>query len=88
MLGFSFANAVLNRDLAESNRKLAEVEARSGKRAVVLLALVSAATRMFPAVKYALGHGRACSPRSGCWGRGACCAGSDARVNKATLLVW
>jgi hypothetical protein len=61
VLGFSFANAVLNRDLAESNRKLAEVEARSGKRAVVLLALVSAATRMFPAVKYALGHGRACS---------------------------
>jgi hypothetical protein len=60
-LSFNFANAVLNRDLAESDRLRAEVEARWGKRAVVSLAMVIAATRIFPAVKYALGHGLACS---------------------------
>jgi hypothetical protein len=60
-LGFAFAKAVLHRDLAESDRLRGEVESRWGKRAVVSLALVIAATRVFPAVKYGLGHGRACS---------------------------
>lgn len=60
-LGSNFAKAVLNRDLAESDRLRTEVVARWGKRAAVSLAMVIAATRMFPAVKYALGHGRACS---------------------------
>lgn len=60
-LGYSFAKAVLARDLAESDRLRAQVEARWGRRAVVTLALAIASSRVFPAVKYALGHGRACS---------------------------
>jgi hypothetical protein len=59
-LGYTFARAVLARDLAESDRLRAEVEQRWGPRAVVSLALAIASSRMFPAVKYALGHGRAC----------------------------
>jgi len=60
-LGFAFAKAVVHRDLAESDRLRGEVVARWGRRAVVSLALVIASTRVFPAVKYALGHARACS---------------------------
>jgi lambda repressor-like predicted transcriptional regulator len=60
-LGFAFAKAVLHRDLPESDRLRGEVESRWGKRAVVSLALVIAATRVFPAVKYGLGYGRTCS---------------------------
>jgi hypothetical protein len=60
-LGYSFAKAVLARDLAESDRLRAQVETRWGRRAVVSLALAIASSRVFPAVKYALGHGRACS---------------------------
>jgi hypothetical protein len=60
-LGYSFARAVLARDLAESDRLRAQLETRWGPRAVVSLALAIASSRVFPAVKYALGHGRACS---------------------------
>ncbi|HYL68937.1 MAG TPA: hypothetical protein VEX69_07220 [Candidatus Limnocylindria bacterium] len=60
-LGFTFAKAVLHRDLAESDRLRGEIVARWGRRALVSLALAIAATRIFPAVKYALGHARACS---------------------------
>jgi hypothetical protein len=60
-LGFSFAKAVLRRDLAESDRLRSEVVARWGQRAIVSWSLMIAATRVFPAVKYRLGHGRACS---------------------------
>jgi hypothetical protein len=60
-VGYRFAKAVLERDLAESDRLRAEVESRWGKRAVVLLGLGIAATRTFPTVKYAMGHGRECS---------------------------
>ena len=60
-LGYAFAKAVLHRDLAESDRLRGEVVARWGRRALVSLALAIAVTRVFPAVKYALGHARACS---------------------------
>lgn len=60
-LGFTFAKAVRNRDLAESDRLRGEVVARWGRRALVSLALAIASTRVFPAVKYALGHARTCS---------------------------
>jgi alkylhydroperoxidase family enzyme len=60
-LGYAFAKAVLHRDLTESDRLRGEVVARWGRRALVSLALAIAVTRVFPAVKYALGHARACS---------------------------
>jgi hypothetical protein len=60
-LGYAFAKAVLHRALAESDRLRGEVVARWGRRALVSLALAIAVTRVFPAVKYALGHARACS---------------------------
>ena len=60
-LGFKFARAVLQRDIAEADRLRAEVECRWGKKGLVSLALTIAASRVFPAVKYALGHGHACT---------------------------
>jgi lambda repressor-like predicted transcriptional regulator len=60
-LGYAFTKAVLNRDLAESDRLRGEVVARWSRRALVSLGLAIAATRVFPALKYALGHARACS---------------------------
>ena len=60
-LGFRFAKAVLQRDLVAGERLREEVTARWGKRALVSLALTIAASRVFPTVKYALGHGQACS---------------------------
>jgi hypothetical protein len=60
-LGFKFAKAVLQRDVAEADRLRAEVECRWGKKGLVSLALTIAASRVFPAVKYALGHGHACT---------------------------
>jgi hypothetical protein len=59
--GYTFARAVLARDLAGSDRLRAQAETRWGHRALVSLALAIASSRVFPAVKYALGHGRACS---------------------------
>ncbi len=61
LLGYRFAQAVLARDLAESDRLRAEVAQKWGRRAVVSLALTIASSRIFPTVKYALGYGRACS---------------------------
>jgi hypothetical protein len=61
VLGFKFAKAVVQRDIAEADRLRAEVECRWGKKGLVSLALTIAASRVFPAVKYALGHGHACT---------------------------
>jgi hypothetical protein len=60
-LGFRFARAVLARDLGESDRLRAEVLKRWGQRGLVCLALTIASSRTFPNIKYALGHGRACT---------------------------
>jgi hypothetical protein len=60
-LGFKFAKAVLQRDIAEADRLRTEVVSRWGKKGLVSLALTIAASRVFPAVKYALGHGHACT---------------------------
>lgn len=60
-LGFRFGRAVLQRDIAESDRLRGEIVSRWGKRAVVSLALTIASSRVYPAVKYALGHGHACT---------------------------
>jgi hypothetical protein len=60
-LGFKFAQAALQRDVASLEHLRAEVVSRWGKKGLVSLALTIAASRVFPAVKYALGHGHACT---------------------------
>lgn len=59
-LGWRFARSVLARDIAESDRLREKIVDRWGSRALVSLALTIASSRVYPAVKYALGHGRAC----------------------------
>jgi hypothetical protein len=59
-LGWRFARSVLVRDLAESDRLRGKVVDRWGRRGLVSLALTIASSRVYPAVKYGLGHGRAC----------------------------
>jgi hypothetical protein len=60
-LGYRFAHAVLRRDITESDRLRGEITSRWGKKAVVSLAMAIASSRVYPAVKYALGHGHACT---------------------------
>ena len=59
-LGFRFARAVIERDVAGGNRLRDEVVSRWGRKGLVSLALTIAASRIFSTVKYALGHGHAC----------------------------
>ncbi|HYD80900.1 MAG TPA: hypothetical protein VEC06_13925 [Paucimonas sp.] len=59
-LSVRFARAVLAHD-AGADALRTEIAARWGARAVLSLALAIAASRVFPTVKYALGHGMACS---------------------------
>ncbi len=59
VLAVRFARAVLAHD-PDADRLREEIERRWGRRAVVSLALAIAAVRVFPTVKYALGHGKAC----------------------------
>lgn len=59
-LALQFALAVLARDSrADSLRE--QIATRWGQRAVLSLALAMTGTRLYPAVKYALGHGQACA---------------------------
>lgn len=60
-LAYRFARAVLDRRLDEADAARAEVLARWGQKGLVALSLALTAARMYPTVKYALGHGRACS---------------------------
>lgn len=60
-LAFAFTNAVLDRDLEASERLRREIVDRWGERALVTLAFAISSVRVFPTVKYALGHARACS---------------------------
>jgi len=60
-LGFRFAQAVVGRRLAEADTLRGEVLQRWGRRALVSLALTIASSTVFPNVKYALGHGHACT---------------------------
>ena len=73
-LGFRFAQAVLHRDIATSDRLRREIETRWGRKALVSLALTIASARVYPSVKYALGHGQACTKVS--W------AGSEIAVHQ------
>ncbi len=60
-LGLRFAHAVLRRDIAESDRLRREIITKWGRTALVSLALTIASSRVYPSVKYALGHGHACT---------------------------
>jgi hypothetical protein len=59
-LGLRFAEAVLRHD-GEADMLRDEIVARWGKRGLVSLAFAVTAGRFFPTLKYALGHGRACT---------------------------
>jgi hypothetical protein len=58
-LGFRFTMATLAHDMAADEYR-EEIERRWGKHGLLSLAFVIASTRVFPTVKYALGHGKAC----------------------------
>jgi hypothetical protein len=58
-LAFRFANASLARD-PEADALREQVVERWGKRGLVSLAFALTTSRMYPTLKYALGHGRAC----------------------------
>jgi len=60
VLSVRFANAVLHRDPAANELRLAVVE-RFGRHGLVSLSFAMIAARMYPILKYALGHGHACS---------------------------
>ena len=58
-LGYRFAKALLERSDALDNLR-AEILQRWGSKALAAIALHIVATRTFPALKYALGHGQTC----------------------------
>jgi len=58
-LGYRFAKATLAH-APEADELREEIERRWGKRAVVSLAFTIASGRVYPTVKYALGHGKTC----------------------------
>jgi hypothetical protein len=59
-LGVRFARAVLARDAAaEEHRE--EIQRRWGVRAVIALAYGIMGAQLYPTLKYALGHGKACT---------------------------
>lgn len=60
LLGFRFARAVLAHS-AEADALRETIVERWGKHALISLAFGIAAVRVFPTVKYALGHGQACT---------------------------
>ena len=57
-IGFSFAQAVTQRDEEEVAKLRGEVVRRWGPRALVSLAMVTATAGFFPALKTAIGRGR------------------------------
>lgn len=59
-LGYRFARAVLSREVVLADRLREDIVSRWGQKAVISLAFAVASARVFPTVKYALGHGKAC----------------------------
>ena len=60
-LGYRFARAALRRDMIAADPARDEIVSRWGKAALVDISLAITTARLYPTVKYALGHGRACS---------------------------
>jgi uncharacterized lipoprotein YbaY len=59
VLAYRFAQASLAHDAADELRS--EIVRRWGEQGLISLAFALAIARVFPTVKYALGHGQACS---------------------------
>lgn len=59
-LAWKFTRATLAHDPAADQYRAAIVQ-RWGKRALISLAFAITAARLYPTVKYALGHGKACT---------------------------
>ena len=60
-LAYAFARASLARDMARADPLRDQIVARWGEKAVVAIGLALTTARMYPTLKYALGHGKACS---------------------------
>jgi hypothetical protein len=59
-LAWRFTRATLDRDPA-ADRYRDDIVKRWGPRAVISLAFAMVASRMYPTLKYAMGHGKACT---------------------------
>jgi hypothetical protein len=60
-LAYRFAHASLARDMEACDPLREEIVRRWGQRGLVAIALTVTASREYPTLKYALGHGKACS---------------------------
>jgi hypothetical protein len=60
-LAWRFAQASLDRDMERADPLRDEIVRRWGQKALVALSLALVTGRMYPTLKYALGHGRTCS---------------------------
>jgi hypothetical protein len=60
-LAWRFARASLARDMETCDPLRDEIVRRWGQKALVAIGLALTASRMYPTLKYALGHGKACS---------------------------
>ncbi len=60
-LSYRFAKAVLARDLEEADPLRDQILTRWGKAGLVDISLSLTTARMYPTLKYGLGHGKACS---------------------------
>ena len=60
-LAYRFARASLARDMERADPLRDQIIARWGDKAVVAIGLALTTARMYPTLKYALGHGKACS---------------------------
>jgi hypothetical protein len=60
-LAWKFARASLARDMETADPLRDEIVRRWGRKGLASIALAIAASRVFPTVKYALGHGKTCS---------------------------
>jgi hypothetical protein len=77
-LAWRFTRATLAHDAAADDYREVIVE-RWGRRAVVSLAFAITAARLYPTVKYALGHGKACTR--------IVVGGTPVRLNHGFVLV-
>jgi hypothetical protein len=60
-LAWKFARASLARDMLAADPLRDEIVRRWGEKALVAIGLTLTASRMYPTLKYALGHGKTCS---------------------------
>lgn len=60
-LAYRFAKASLARDLERSDALRDNLLERWGPRGLAAIALAIASARVYPTIKYAMGHGKACS---------------------------